>query len=523
MFIIYGYYFSGEGFPMRLAGYFQDRMVLQRNKENHIWGWDDSESVTVIIEGEKYTGKCVDGQFNIVTKPMDTRVGIDITVEGSERIILHDCCIGDVFMLAGQSNMELPVSRTLDLSADLVSQADYPYLRQYRLIPDNDYKPMDEYKLSTDPWIAAVQGEIGEMSALGFFTFRHIYEKTGVPIGLILNAQGGSTIEAWMRREDLEDISDELGLIEENWGEGYLPAKVAAQYEEGERWKDKNRIFDAAEYASGIPSDAKEVQIPGMFRDLTGCSWFYKEFTLTEDVKSSDAFLYLGELVDTDVTYINGVEVGNTGYLYPPRKYPFKSSVLHKGKNLIAVRLITERNCGGFVPEHRYYIEVDGRRIDLRGAWKTIRESTSEENKSVRMMVMYPTVLYNGAINTLKGLSVKAFFWYQGESNCFGAETYNEKFIRMVMSWREIFGFDVPVVATIMPDYINPESEDVSFVPPEWKNMQHLQSQASSLVPGCYLVDGSDLGEPYELHPQRKVELGDRAAIVFSEVLGLNG
>ena len=175
---------------MKLAGYFQDRMVLQRNKENHIWGWDDSESVTVIIEGEKYTGKCVDGQFNIVTKPMDTRVGIDIAVEGSEKIILHDCCIGDVFMLAGQSNMELPVSRTLDLSADLVSQADYPYLRQYRLIPDNDYKPMDEYKLSTDPWIAAVQGEIGEMSALGFFTFRHIYEKTGVPIGLILNAQG---------------------------------------------------------------------------------------------------------------------------------------------------------------------------------------------------------------------------------------------------------------------------------------------------------------------------------------------
>lgn len=506
---------------MKLAGIFGDRMILQRNKENHIWGWDDSPAVTITIDGEKFSAECVDGRFNIVIKPMDTRLDVDIVVEGSETLVLKDCCFGDVFMLAGQSNMELPVYRTLDISQEIVDKADYPYIRQYRLVPDNDYKPLDEYKLSSDPWISAVPGEIDEMSAYGFFTFRHIYEKIGVPVGLILNAQGGATIEAWMRKENLEDISDELDLIDENWGTGYLPAKVAAQYEDGERWKDRARIFDPAIYSAAIPEGAPEVQVPGIYRDLTGCSWFYKEFTLTEDVKSDSAFLYLGELVDMDVTYINGCEVGTTGYLYPPRKYSFDASILHKGKNLIAVRLITQRKSGGFVPEHRYYIEVDGVKIDLRGTWKTIRESATEEDADVRMAVMYPTVLYRSAILPLWGISFRAFFWYQGESNCFEAETYNEKFIRMIASWRELFGADVPVVATIMPDYINPESEDTSKVPPEWRNMQKLQSEAPGLVDNCYIVDGSDLGEPFELHPQRKVELGDRAAEVFEKLLSI--
>lgn len=508
---------------MKLAGIFSDRMILQRNKENHIWGSDDADTVTVTVDKDRYEGKVIDGRFDIVIPPHDAVKDIDITVEGSSKVILHEVCFGDVFMLAGQSNMELPVYRTLDVTRDIVDAADYSYIRQYRLVPDNDYKPMEDYKLSEDPWIRAVPGEIDEMSALGFFTFRHIYEKTDIPVGLILNAQGGATIEAWMRREDLEDCCDELNLIEENWGEGYLPAKVTAQYEDGERWKDRARIFDADEYARSVPSDALDVQVPGMYRDLTGCSWFYKEFTLTEDVKSDSAFLYLGELVDMDVTYINGQQVGTTGYLYPPRKYPFEASVLRKGKNLIAVRLITQRDCGGFMPEHPYYIEVDGKKTDLRGSWKTVRESSTDKDADVRMMVMYPVVLYNSAVKTLEGIGIRAFFWYQGESNCLNADNYNQKFTRMIASWREIFGNDVPVVATIMPDYINPESEDVSFVPPEWRNMQMLQSEAPKIVDNCYVVDGSDLGEPYELHPQRKAELGDRAAIVFSEVLGIDG
>lgn len=509
---------------MKLAGIFRDRMILQRDKENHIWGWDEGSSVKVTIGDDVYEGSCSEGRFDIVIPPRKVQIDIDITVSGTEEDVLHNVCFGDVFMLAGQSNMELPVSRTLDNTKDIVDRADYPYIRQYRLVPDNDFKPLEDYRLPDQPWVSAVPGEIMEMSALGFFTFRKIYEKTNVPIGLILNAQGGSTIEAWMRREDLDEgLCSELSLIEQNYGAGFLPAKVAAQYEEGNKWREVTEKFDIDVYAKSIPEDAQDIQVPGIYKDLTGASWFYKEFTLTEDIDQESAFIYVGELVDADRTYINGVEVGRTEYLYPPRKYPFDAKVLRKGKNLVAVRLITEQNKGGFIPEHPYYVEAGDTRIDLRGTWKCVREVSCGINPPVKMMVMYPTVLYNSAIQTLRGLAVKAFFWYQGESNGEAYERYNEKFEMMISSWREIFGQDIPVVATVMPDYIDPLSEDLTKVPYGWRRIQQYQKDAALDVSGCYVVDGEDLGMPYELHPQRKDELGNRAAIVFSEVLGING
>jgi sialate O-acetylesterase len=67
----------------------------------------------------------------------------------------------------------------------------------------------------------------------------------------------------------------------------------------------------------------------------------------------------LGELIDADKTYINGVKVGETGYRYPPRKYKVSAGLLREGINLIAVRLIIMSGAGGFVPEHPYYLITD--------------------------------------------------------------------------------------------------------------------------------------------------------------------
>ncbi|MBO4636918.1 MAG: hypothetical protein J5685_07205, partial [Clostridiales bacterium] len=492
---------------MKLAGIFKDRMILQRNKENHIFGEDDSPEVTVEIMGRTYSCSTSGGKFDVLIPPVDTAIDIDITVRGSETVVLHEVCFGDVYLLAGQSNMELPVYRTLDISKDIVEKADYPYIRQYRLVPDNDFKPLEEYSLPDQPWVSAVKGEIDEMSADGFFTFSRVYEKQGVPIGLILNAQGGSTIEAWMRKEDLDREADELDLIDQNYGAGFLPSKVASQYEEGAKWREATEIFDPSEYSSKMPADASDVTFPGMLRDITGSTWFYKEFTLDTDPADEDAFLYLGMLIDADRTYINGTEVGRTEYMYPPRKYPFASNILHKGSNLIAVRLISESESAGFVAEHPYYVEVDGKKTDLKGTWKMIRECSCGINPPVKMMVMYPTVLYNSAIQTLKGIGVKAFYWYQGESNGENYVDYDKKFLKMIRSWREIFGEDIPVVSTIMPDYINPQSDDISEVPYGWREIQRQQEEAPDMVPGCYVVDARDLGQPFELHPQRKPEL----------------
>ncbi|MBM7582116.1 hypothetical protein JOD02_000973 [Caldicoprobacter guelmensis] len=45
------------------------------------------------------------------------------------------------------------------------------------------------------------------------------------------------------------------------------------------------------------------------------------------------AKLYMGTIVDSDWTYINGVLVGSTSYRYPPRKYGVSAGLLKAGKN----------------------------------------------------------------------------------------------------------------------------------------------------------------------------------------------
>ena len=269
---------------MKLAGIFGDNMILQRDKVNHIFGTDTEAEVTVEIEGGSYTGKAADGKFDIEIPAIGVRRDIDITIKGSETIVLHNVCFGDVYMLAGQSNMELAVRRTYDRSEAEIKAANYPYIRQYRLVPDSDFKPVDEYVLPDLPWTSAVQGEVDEMSAYGFFTFKKVYDQIDVPIGLILNAQGGASIESFMREEDLKDCCDELDLIEKYYGKGVLTSYLEESNSRYAKWREDTAAVDQAVYASAIPEGAEKVTLPAMFKDITGSSWFYKEVTIDEEI-----------------------------------------------------------------------------------------------------------------------------------------------------------------------------------------------------------------------------------------------
>ena len=189
---------------IELAPIFGNGMILQRERPVSIWGRDDKAgSVSVLLEGETYTAPVTGGQFLITLPAHPAGKDLSLQILGSETIELSDVCFGDVFYLGGQSNMELPVSRTLDVSKEEVDASDYPYIRQYRVTPQYNMAEDEIADLAKNPWTAAVPGRIGEMSATGFYFARRIYDEMQIPIGLVLGAQGGSTIEAWMCDEDL--------------------------------------------------------------------------------------------------------------------------------------------------------------------------------------------------------------------------------------------------------------------------------------------------------------------------------
>ena len=267
----------------KLTGIYSNGMVLQRDKEIIIEGFESAKSeVVVTLADSVVTASVTEGRFKAVLPPMDVVFDTVLKVEGTDTIEIKDVCIGDVYMLAGQSNMELPVVRTLELNKEEVEAKDYPYLRQYLLTPDLEIPEIggkSNCVLPEHDWIKAVGNSKNVFSAIGFYAAKRIFEEKNVPIGLILNAQGGSTIEAWMCDEDLyasgineEELAplrgkDALKKYMEHWQQLTIDWRSEA---------DDNDF----KIEEGI-KDAKPVTLPGIvIKDFPGIVWFINRHRL---------------------------------------------------------------------------------------------------------------------------------------------------------------------------------------------------------------------------------------------------
>ncbi len=497
----------------RLSGIFSNGMVLQRDAWNTITGFDARAiRVTAEIDGMICSADTADGRFSIRIPPRGAAVDRTVIVTGTDRIVLGDVCFGDVFMLSGQSNMELPMERVADVSQEDIDRADQPLIRQYRLIPQYVFADESEAELQSAPWTRAIPGEIRQMSAAGYFFARRIFEKLNVPIGLILNAQGGSSVEAWMPADVLEQFGDYRTPVEPFLRDGSLQDFLEARQRRVDAWYAALKTDRSADASRVIPEDAVSFRVPGIFpsekEKYFGSVWFYKEFDLDKE-PGDRALLYLGALVDSDTTYINGAYVGDTGYRYPPRKYSFDPAVLRKGRNRIAVRLVIEYGKGGFVPEHPYYIDSGAERVELSGQWLFCPENKADVPGVEGFLAQkLPTGLYRAAILPLRGFSMKGVLWYQGESNTGEPDRYDDKFSAMMSAWREALDAELPIICVELADYVDP----INGLEKGWAVIQDLQRAAPAKTSRCAVVSAKDLGAPYELHPQNKRDLGARLA-----------
>lgn len=500
---------------IRLAGIFGNGMILQRDTSYKIWGYDDTApEVVAVVDGSEHVATVENGRFIIEMPPHKMALDLTVTVSGSSTITLKDVCFGDVFYLSGQSNMELPVYRTMDVSEEEIRASHYPYIRQYRVTPAFELSEDVEIDLPDQPWTRAEGDELMQLSAAGFYCAKHIYDEKKVPIGLVLGAQGGSTIEAWMPSSLLPQTESNQKIMSPFMKEGALVSYLQKQDQLNAKWRGELESPEDKRNTQEIPADASVFTVPGMLRKqdgngFTGILWCYKKVVLEEEPKE-DAFLYLGDLIDADQTFVNGYLVGRTEYRYPPRKYPFDGRILHRGENLIAVRLLIENEEGGFVGAHPYYLRSGEETISLEGDWLISygKTPTSALPVGVRGQVV-PTALYKTSVFPLRNYAFCGNWWYQGESNTDDPTGYAEKFKALMTHWRQLYQQTMPLICIEMPDYTDPITGEI---PDGWASIQAQQRQASTDIPDCVVVSAKDLMTPLELHPQRKSELGIRMA-----------
>ena len=192
---------------LRLPAIFGDNMVLQRDQPNRIWGWDNpGATINIEIAGQKKQAAAdKDGKWIVTLDAIvATKAGeapLVMRVSGSSTRELKNVLVGEVWLCSGQSNMGFNLGSNYDADLESLSTK-LPRLRLISVPPVGIQQPQDDFK---GQWDEATNPEvIKQFSAVGFFYGRLLHQILDVPVGLIDNAWGGSSAEAWVRRDILE-------------------------------------------------------------------------------------------------------------------------------------------------------------------------------------------------------------------------------------------------------------------------------------------------------------------------------
>jgi sialate O-acetylesterase len=129
-----------------------------------------------------------------------------------------------------------------------------------------------------------------------------------------------------------------------------------------------------------------------------------------------------------------------------------------------------------------------------------------------------PAGLFNGMINPLVPYALRGVLWYQGESNAEHAAEYHALFATMITAWRAHFGQgDVPFYWVSLANYKVPEDPTGM----SYAFLREAQTQTLSL-PDTGQAIAIDIGNPDDIHPTNKQEVGHRLALLArNRVYGL--
>ena len=184
-----------------LAAPFRDHAVLQSDKPVPVWGTAaPGEHVVVAFAGQSLGATAgPDGRWITFLAPLSASpVGADLTVTAAQAVTVHDIVVGEVWLCAGQSNMEYPVSEGplhVENAAAEVAAARFPLIRQFKEARRTSPTPIDA---AAGDWRACSPETVGSFSAVGYFFARDLFSRLGVPIGIITCTCASTPIEAWM-------------------------------------------------------------------------------------------------------------------------------------------------------------------------------------------------------------------------------------------------------------------------------------------------------------------------------------
>lgn len=225
-----------------LSHLFTDHAVLQQDSQVPVWGWGEPGQEVFVeaswLKKPVFTTVEEDGSWRVLLKTLkaDGRPMSLLVESGRESIKINDLVFGEVWICSGQSNMEMPLRgfgfQEVEGATDAIMAAGETD-SQVRVFDIKTAKCTEPQKDVDATWKYSTPDVAAETSAVAYFFARRLTNTLHVPVGIIVNAWGGSRIEPWMTRQAI----DGAGLTQQELADLY------AVQEQPDRWPETPELI----------------------------------------------------------------------------------------------------------------------------------------------------------------------------------------------------------------------------------------------------------------------------------------
>lgn len=526
-------------------------MVLQQRTSVPIWGKGVPLSRVTARGTWGSRGNALVGPDSMWTLMLMTpKAGgpYDLSIRhGDSTVTLKNVLVGEVWLCSGQSNMEMPLegwppNDTIWNSASAIDHSFNPKIRLFNVLRNYSVVPVHE---CVGTWRACSPFSVRTFSASAYFFGKRIFEALKVPVGLIEASWGGTAVESWMSKEMLGKFDEYTATLKkiDECGESIQvlsqwlsqrPTINVTSRPPLQKWEGLQFQDDGCAEKDFPDSAWNEMVLPTLWEktsigEFDGVVWFRKRVEIPSVCLGKDLTLHLGPIDDMDETYVNGKKVGEMmkdGFWKTERVYAIPNSVVSDSVLQIAVRVLDTQGGGGIWGDGKaMFLSCDSSqtKIPLEGAWKYLPvaeyragifwvygANDNQFNNRPKLPIDFsgytPTALFNGMISPVVPFTIKGAIWYQGESNTDKPALYKQTFPAMIADWRKAFHQgDFPFYfVQIAPYAYGGET-----------NSQLLrEAQLQSLkIKNTGMAVTLDIGNPKDIHPANKEEVGRRLAL----------
>ncbi|HLB32672.1 MAG TPA: sialate O-acetylesterase [Chthoniobacterales bacterium] len=463
---------------------FGDHMVLQQGMSLPVWGEaDPDEQVTVTFVGQSVTTRASDqGKWRVNLKPVYLRSSPDVlTVEGKNRLQFSDVLVGDVWLCSGQSNMAFPLIDS-DRGESEIFHAKDPELRFFVVKEKTAFQPQQTI---VGEWQRCTLESAATFSAIGYFFGRDLRKKTQMPIGLIGSYQGGTSAQTWISLAALQEAPSFSNYLAEYATVNRNLAEASASYPQRQQ-----------AYETALATWKKEIEIP-----------YNKELTTWKIRCDEERFKLRAQPLKPEPSEskpqpplppdggFNLPSVHFNAMIAPLIPYAITGVIWYQGESNQGVyaleyrrlfqRLIRSwRAAWGEGPFPFYFVGLAGY---YKESLEPVESIINEE----------------GCFNPEKGIETGDLSQY----------TWPQKvFFKVLRTVKVCYNF-AKIILKQIPYEISSSSNSAFKINPSWAWVREGQATALTL-PETGMVVATDLGDPDDIHPADKLDIGRRLALL---------